>query len=46
MKENWEKPELSVLSLKNTLQPGAKDNTNTFEGRRTKNGVTLYDTAS
>ena len=40
------KPDFSVLSLKNTLLSGVKDNVDTFEGKRTKNGATEYDTAS
>ena len=46
MKEKWEKPDFSVLSLRNTMQPNVKDNTSFFEGKRTINGATTKDTAS
>ena len=46
MKEKWEKPLISVLSLRNTQTAGAKRATDTFEQTVIKNGKTLQSTSS
>ncbi len=46
MKEKWEKPLISALSLRNTQTPGAKGNTDTFERTVIKDGRVQTSTAS
>ncbi len=46
MKEKWEKPLISALSLRNTQTPGAKGNTDTYEQPLIKDGKVLQSTSS
>lgn len=46
MKEKWEKPKLSILSLKDTQTPNQKGKTKTYEAFRVKDGVTTTSTSS
>ena len=45
MKEKWQKPEVSVLSLKNTKDT-SKQRQDTYEATRVKDGVVTTSTAS
>ena len=46
MKEKWEKPLISELSLRNTQTPGAKAATEPFEQTVVKDGKTIATTSS